>query len=199
MTSEADVSQRLMGSTVTAMGDKASLRAWSKGLAPATPVESTRVAEAAARLIRDRGWTEVLTFLSMPGEVDLSELHRLPGVRFYVTRTPGRGPLTVHLLDRRLERHRFGYLQPAAGVPEVDPTPIEVGLVPGLLFDRGGGRLGHGMGYYDHLLGSLAHRPYLVGVTLERRLVEELPMTAGDVRMDALVTEDGYREVARFV
>jgi 5-formyltetrahydrofolate cyclo-ligase len=181
------------------MGDKASLRAWSRGLAPATRAESTRVAEEAVDLIQGRGWTEVLTFLAMPGEVDLSDLHRLPGVRFYVTRTPAGGPLTVHRLDQPLERHRFGYLQPAAEAPEADPSPIEVALVPGLLFDRRGGRLGHGKGYYDRLLSSLRHHPHLIGVTLERRLVAELPMSEGDVRMDALITEDGYREAARFV
>ena len=67
-------------------------------------------------------------------------------------------------------------------------------LVPGLLFARDGGRLGHGKGYYDKLLSSFHPRPYLIGATVDRRVVDELPMTDHDVWMDAIATETGFRE-----
>ena len=51
---------------------------------------------------------------------------------------------------------------------------IEVVLVPGLMFARDGGRLGHGKGYYDTLLSSFQPRPYLIGVTVDRRVVDDL-------------------------
>jgi 5-formyltetrahydrofolate cyclo-ligase len=62
-------------------------------------------------------------------------------------------------------------------------------LVPGVLFDRHGGRLGHGKGYYDTLLRGQSM--YRIGVTLARRVIEQVPTTVDDVRMDALVTELG--------
>jgi 5-formyltetrahydrofolate cyclo-ligase len=111
-----------------------------------------------------------------------------------VTRTPRRGPLTIHALEEPLERHPFGYLQPRADATPVDPATIDVVLVPGLLFARDGGRLGHGKGYYDTLLSSINPRPYLIGVTVDRRLVDRLPMTDHDVWMDAVATETGFSE-----
>jgi 5-formyltetrahydrofolate cyclo-ligase len=133
----------------------------------------------------------ILTFLAMPGEVDLATVNG-PFERA-VTRTPRKGPLTIHRLTDELEPHPFGYLQPRADAPTVEPQSIEAVLVPGVLFGLDGSRLGHGRGYYDKLLASFTHRPFLLGVTLQRRLVSEVPMTRSDVYMDAVVTELGVR------
>jgi 5-formyltetrahydrofolate cyclo-ligase len=139
-----------------------------------------------------------LTFLAMPGEVNLDDLHRRPGMRFVITRTPVADDLTIHDLAGPLETHAFGYRQPVEGSPTVASSLIEAVLVPGVLFDRRGGRLGRGKGYYDRLLGAMRPRPFLIGVTLERRVVPEVPMTEDDIRMDAVITEQGFSEVASF-
>lgn len=98
----------------------------------------------------------------------------------------------MHLLTNDLERHPFGYLQPPPEAPMVEVSTLEVALVPGLLFDRHGGRLGHGKGYYDQLLARAHPRPYTVGVTLERRVVDRVPMNTNDVIMGGLITEKGF-------
>ena len=67
--------------------------------------------------------------------------------------------------------------------------------MPGLMFARDGGRLGHGKGYYDTLLASLGSRPHLIGVTVDRRVVDTLPMTGHDIWMDGLATESGFHPV----
>lgn len=83
-------------------------------------------------------------------------------------------------------------------------------IVPGMLFDRRGGRLGHGKGYYDrYLQKAAAHAtacgrpvPYVgayffahpVAVAL-REQVRDAPVPMGDtdVAIDALVTADETR------
>ncbi len=125
----------------------------------------------------------------MPGEVDLATIEG--DLELAVTRTPARGPLTIHRLDEDLETHPFGYRQPREGAEPVIPEEIECVLVPGVLFAADGSRLGHGRGYYDTLLRSLTHRPFFLGVTLARRVIANLPMTDNDVYMDAIATENG--------
>ena len=93
--------------------------------------------------------------------------------------------------------HPFGYLQPSADAELMDSAGIEAVLVPGVLFSSAGARLGHGRGYYDQLLSRLEPRPWLIGITVDRRVVEGLPMTETDVWMDAIATESGYRETKR--
>ncbi len=63
-------------------------------------------------------------------------------------------------------------------------------VTPGLAFDHNGGRLGHGLGYYDRLLAGMAlQKAFKVGLALECQLVAHIPMNAWDVRLDAVVTE----------
>jgi 5-formyltetrahydrofolate cyclo-ligase len=169
-------------------------RTYAADLAPTTAEESARVVANIREVLRRQEWRVVLTFLAMAGEVDLGPLSETRDLELVVTRTPPQGPLTLHPLDGPMERHPFGYMQPRAEAPLVDQGDIEVALVPGLLFARDGGRLGHGRGYYDRLLASFHPRPFLIGVTVDRRVVPELPMVEHDIWMDAVATETGFTE-----
>ena len=75
-------------------------------------------------------------------------------------------------------------------------TP-EVLIVPLVAFDRNGGRLGYGGGFYDRTLEGLrAVRPTLaVGFAFAAQEAENLPLEPTDQPLDALVTE---REVISF-
>jgi len=77
-------------------------------------------------------------------------------------------------------------LEPAADLPVIDPATLDVVLVPGVAFDRQGGRLGFGGGYYDRLLPTT---PALrIGVTYDECLCDALPCGEHDQRMDWIVT-----------
>lgn len=82
-----------------------------------------------------------------------------------------------------------GILEPPGGAPLLDPGAIDVCLVPGLLFDRVGTRLGRGAGHYDRLLPRLS-RAYSVGLCYADRVVERLPRAPWDRRVDCIVTDD---------
>ena len=63
-------------------------------------------------------------------------------------------------------------------------------LVPGVVFDRHGGRVGMGKGFYDRYIYS--HRPdCLLGVCGEYQLEDNVPMDKNDIFMDMVVTEKG--------
>lgn len=133
----------------------------------------------------------MLTYASMPGEPDVTSI-RGAG-RLLLTRTPKKGSLTVHDATSTMETHPWGYRQPVEGSAEVDPRDIDVVLVPGALFDRAGGRLGHGRGYYDRLLASCRPDVLRVGITTVNALVERLPIEPHDIPMTHLATEAGVR------
>jgi 5-formyltetrahydrofolate cyclo-ligase len=66
---------------------------------------------------------------------------------------------------------------------------IDLALVPGLAFDRNGGRLGRGMGFYDRLLSSAGFRALKIGIVTERFLLQAIPTEPHDIGMDLVVTE----------
>ncbi len=66
---------------------------------------------------------------------------------------------------------------------------IQIFLVPGLVFDRRGRRLGRGLGLYDRVLAKASG--IKIGVTLSQQICNEnLTEETHDIPMDALATEN---------
>jgi 5-formyltetrahydrofolate cyclo-ligase len=91
----------------------------------------------------------------------------------------------------QLRRGRFGILEPS-GTPSIIP-PQEIGciVVPGVAFDRCGGRLGFGKGYYDRFLGQLPATTYRYGLAFGMQVVPCVPQAPHDICMHGIVTEQG--------
>lgn len=71
----------------------------------------------------------------------------------------------------------------------VKPHELDLVMVPGTAFDKRGGRMGQGKGYYDRLLaGARADAP-LVAVAFDCQIFDEIPVDAHDVFMDLVLTE----------
>jgi 5-formyltetrahydrofolate cyclo-ligase len=71
----------------------------------------------------------------------------------------------------------------------VDAADLDLIMVPGVAFDRCGGRTGHGKGYYDKLLEHARPDTPLVALAFECQLFDEIPMQQHDVFMDKVITE----------
>lgn len=95
----------------------------------------------------------------------------------------------------KLRRGPLGLLQPACTRARRGAQRIDLILLPLLGFDVQGHRLGNGGGYYDRALAGprAGRRPLLVGYAYAAQEVEIVPAEAWDVRLDAVVTEDGIR------
>src|SRR5262249_12044960 len=87
----------------------------------------------------------------------------------------------------------FGLLEPRKELRRkhrrITATTVSLFLVPGVAFDREGGRLGYGRGYYDSLLAGV--KPFVpkVGIASEAQLVERVPMGPSDVPLPVIATE----------
>ena len=67
---------------------------------------------------------------------------------------------------------------------------LDLIMVPGVAFDRRGGRTGHGKGYYDKLLEHARLDTPLIALAFECQLFPEIPMQPHDIFMDKVVTEN---------
>ena len=88
----------------------------------------------------------------------------------------------------------FGLLEPAPRFRQepsrqVKPADVDFFAVPGVAFDKRGGRLGHGKAYYDGLLAQARPDACRAGLCFELQIVDQVPMEAHDIRMDYVVTE----------
>ncbi|MDF2628431.1 MAG: 5-formyltetrahydrofolate cyclo-ligase [Symbiobacteriaceae bacterium] len=93
-----------------------------------------------------------------------------------------------------LARGAYGIMEPRPEWPVVTPAEVDLVVVPGVAFDRTGGRLGYGGGYYDRLLPMMGHAR-LAGLAYECQVVEGLPKDPHDIPVDGLATEMGYTDI----
>jgi 5-formyltetrahydrofolate cyclo-ligase len=98
--------------------------------------------------------------------------------------------------DDPLVPDAMGIPSPADTAPPAHPDLV---IAPVLAFDRKGGRLGQGAGFYDLTLAELRARKrvFVLGLAFAGQEVGEVPMGPLDHRLDAILTEDGLIEPAK--
>jgi len=93
--------------------------------------------------------------------------------------------------DRDLVPGRGGIPEPGPHCPAADLAGLDLVLVPGVVFDRRGYRLGYGAGLYDRALAAAPAVPR-VGLAFSVQVVARIPPGPGDLPVDWLVTEAGF-------
>ncbi len=93
---------------------------------------------------------------------------------------------------KQLRRGQYGILEPRVRGATVQPGEIPFVIVPGIAFDRQGGRLGFGKGYYDRFLQQVSASTFSCALAFAMQLVPEVPRMAHDIRMHGIMTEQEF-------
>ena len=172
-----------------------------KALPPGRRQElSARITEHAMAMKEVAGAKAAMVYLAMGSEVDtgpLIERLQAAGARIVLpycrdtSRDLGIAEVTdiaaqtapgLHGAREPLPDRRDNFLR----------SDISVVICPGVAFDRRGGRLGRGAGYYDNFLRELSGRVPFVGLAFACQVADEpFPFDYHDVPMTEVVTEDG--------
>lgn len=144
----------------------------------------------------------VLFYASFRNEVDLLPLApTFPEKNWYLPAVAEQGDLVFYpyQANTTLEPGKYGIATPPRVgnpfTPSSDPALI---LVPGVMFDRQGYRLGYGKGYYDRFFSRFKTDPETfirLGIVPEVLWVEALPNDPWDIPMHGIVTEQSVHSI----
>lgn len=87
-----------------------------------------------------------------------------------------------------LEKKPSGLIEPR----EINSCPLEkidLVIVPGIVFDEAGYRIGYGGGFYDRLLRRASRETEVIGLCFEQNIAKSVPKQSHDAKMDFVVTE----------
>lgn len=187
-----------MGDPVSLAAEKAllrkKLRERLKALSPRE--KARRAGEIQKRLLnhpRFMSARSLLVYKALSSEVDTEAILKealKKGKRVYLPRVdPAKKRIwlieTTNLKD--LQPGACGILEPPFDVKRLGrPEDLALAIVPGLGFDRGGGRLGRGEGYFDRFLAE-AKKAYKIGLAFECQILDKVPCEAGDVKVDEVL------------
>lgn len=133
-------------------------------------------------------------YLPINGEIDVRPLLGVLAARGHPVALPvvtaRRQPLVFRAWadGAPLEDGPFGTRHPEGAAATVAPDVL---VMPLLAFDRSGGRLGYGGGYYDLTLAALrqAKTVLAVGVAFSEQEVPDVPCDADDQPLDWVITD----------
>ena len=131
----------------------------------------------------------IALFVSLPDEPQTADFIKqllLQNRSIVVPRIEGE-VMNFYDISEGVATGAFGIMEPIATTP-VDPSEIDVMVVPGVAFTQLGARLGRGKGFYDKYLSHNGFRAYTVGVCYPCQLVEELPTEEHDKLLDLVVS-----------
>ena len=137
----------------------------------------------------------VMLYSALPSEIDLTPLINLAlsqGKRVVLPRCVPNTPLmNFHPVERLsdLEKGSFSIMEPPADSPIWKPTDTDkaICVIPGVLYDRDGYRVGYGKGYYDRYLSD--KQVQKIGIVYDDFVLKTLPHGRYDLTVDFIITE----------
>lgn len=140
----------------------------------------------------------IMCFVSFADEVDTHEFIKqalADGKRIVV-------PIAVHETKElkpselksfdELEPGYYNILTPKKEyIRLVSPEEIDLVLVPGVVFDHYGYRVGYGGGYYDRFLPKLRKDVKKIAIGFGLQVITRVPRESFDVPVDMIITENG--------
>ncbi len=91
--------------------------------------------------------------------------------------------------NTEFEKGTFSVKEPKEKV-RFDKSEIDVVLVPGVAFDRAGGRVGFGKGCYDKFLKHI--KAIKIGFCYDFQLIDYIETDNNDINMDYIITEKEF-------
>jgi 5,10-methenyltetrahydrofolate synthetase len=169
--------------------DKAELRKYAKKLR--AQLNISRLSEQLVAKIKNDSLYiaahKVMIYYPLANEIDLRSLYYQDRQQkcFCLPRVAGSNLLPCVLdHDAVFTVSKFGVNEPDSAEVAVDS--LDLIIVPALLVDRYGYRLGYGGGFYDRFLTTVTKAKSMVAIASEL-LVPELPRDVSDVKVDRVL------------
>ena len=144
----------------------------------------------------------IFIYISYDSEINTKEIINkalIDNKRVYVPRTEFKTRLMdaveITSLDNLIESE-YGILEPAMEEPHIEPDELDLIVVPGVAFDRNGGRMGYGAGFYDRYFKQISKdnmkKVIKLALAYDFQILEKIPMNEQDVPVNYIITEKEF-------
>lgn len=156
-------------------------------------------------LILEKDQGPVCMFIGMPSKNEVNTLPVLiallrkkrPVWCPVVTRSRRMAMAPVGDLTDLDDSHPWGLIQPKQELVQSDLPAFSVILVPGVVWDDSGYRIGYGKGYYDGFLSQSGKKSLKAGLAFQFQVISSVPADPWDVPVDVLITDEKVMETGR--
>ena len=144
----------------------------------------------------------IFIYISYDSEINTKEIINkalMDNKKIYVPRTEFKTRLMdaveIISLDNLIESE-YGILEPSIGESHIEPNELDLIVVPGVAFDRNGGRIGYGAGFYDRYFKKInkdnIKKIQKLALAYDFQILENIPMNEHDVPVSYIITEKEF-------
>ena len=145
---------------------------------------------------------KIFIYISFGSEINTREIINVAlkeNKKIYVPRTE----LKTKIMDaveisslNSLKESSYGILEPSKENKSVDPNELDLIVVPGVAFDRNGGRMGYGAGFYDRYFKKIntdnIKKITKLALAYYFQVIEKVPMNEQDIPVNYIITEKEF-------
>jgi 5-formyltetrahydrofolate cyclo-ligase len=138
----------------------------------------------------------IFSFVSFKSEVDTHKIIKYAlndGKTIYVPKVKSKQKeMEIFKIEgfNNLKKGYFGILEPVEECKIACRDNIDLILMPGVAFDKYGGRIGYGAGFYDRFLSSMKKDINKIALAYKFQVIDKVPEDKNDVRVDGIITEE---------
>jgi len=144
----------------------------------------------------------IFIYISYDSEINTKEIINkalIDNKKIYVPRTEFKTRLMdaveITSLENLIESE-YGILEPSIYEPYIEPNELDLIVVPGVGFDRNGGRMGYGAGFYDRYFKKISkdkmQKIVKLALAYDFQILEDVPMNEQDVPVNYIITEKEF-------
>ena len=132
----------------------------------------------------------ILAYFPMKNEIDIKELFEDTTKNWYLPKVEPNKSLFIYSykFGDPLVKSKHGVYEPIGDTVEVDPDKIDVAIIPALMTDHNGYRLGYGAGYYDRFLPGLKKDCIKITLIPEELIADSIPFERWDIPVNKIIT-----------
>lgn len=94
-----------------------------------------------------------------------------------------------------LKENSMGILEPIDDSDYINKEEIDLIIVPGVVFDLSGNRIGYGGGYYDRYLEDIKEINNKVVLAYDLQVIDFIEPEAHDIIFDYIITNTKFRKI----
>ena len=139
----------------------------------------------------------VLLYISSPGEVNTRRIiqhcfaqNKIVVIPFFDPKGKKTNLLKISNLKTDIIDTEQGFMPDPSRCRVVPVNSIEIALIPGLVYDEKGARIGLGVGSYEKLIPKLPATTRKVSLAFEDQIIQQVPKGAIDRYVDIIITEE---------
>lgn len=96
-----------------------------------------------------------------------------------------------------LKENSMGILEPTEDNEFINKKDIDLIIVPGVVFDEKGNRIGYGGGYYDRYLVEIQSKNNKLVLAYEFQVLDFIGEEKHDIKVDYIITEEKIRKTTK--